>query len=406
MPIKGLTTDAAFPQIGSLRKGAPKPNERTPGRDLKHFRFVPDEGNPDLDAVFAEKYGDAPDRLVVFLPYPTADECFEAYFEEYVAGGLIRRCDGATCILWQQQDGTYSDAAKDCEAEAEETTTNAAAPCQCKAAGRLHVILPELEEFATVCVHTTSKNDIRNLARTLRICELFAQQSGGDLTAIPFLLYRKPTKISTPGEGGKRVRRTSHLLAIKPHKDWVARQLEAAKERALLGDGGALPAPEAPQLTAGAPVEIGGVASRRADEVEAAARMALESASPTEIKELQTLCSDYGFSGDTRALRIDFGERICQRTLGSFSACTSHEAERISSVLEQVMQRLRDPGRRLEFARFCRHQGLALEDDLHVFEALGDFAEALSDERPDDGAWKAPDGYLESLTDEDGFYAG
>ena len=43
MPIIGLTDrPASFPQIGILRKGAPKP-ERGPGRDLKHFRFDTDD---------------------------------------------------------------------------------------------------------------------------------------------------------------------------------------------------------------------------------------------------------------------------------------------------------------------------------------------------------------------------
>ena len=44
MPIKGLTNgEMDFPEIGRLRKGAPKTQADRPGKDLTYFRFEADE---------------------------------------------------------------------------------------------------------------------------------------------------------------------------------------------------------------------------------------------------------------------------------------------------------------------------------------------------------------------------
>ena len=43
--------------------------------------------------------------LSVFLPYATADENFQAWMEEYRAGGLVRRCDGETCVFQRDAQG-------------------------------------------------------------------------------------------------------------------------------------------------------------------------------------------------------------------------------------------------------------------------------------------------------------
>ena len=73
MPIIGLTDrPASFPQIGILRKGAPKP-ERGPGRDLKHFRF--DTDDTDAAGRFRTVYGNEPTSIHVFLPFASAAPC-------------------------------------------------------------------------------------------------------------------------------------------------------------------------------------------------------------------------------------------------------------------------------------------------------------------------------------------
>lgn len=238
MPIKHLQTDraAAFPCIGKLRKGGAKQTnakgKEVMGRDLDHFRFTSD----DADAVkaFTTYYGAEPKTIKVFLPYATADENFQAWLEEYRAGGLVRRCDGETCVFHRDAQGRAITAPTPCSKQ-----------CACKQVGRLSVIIPELVRLAYVTVETHSVYDIIQLTENLHA----AQALRGDLRGIPFILSRRDREISTPTDNGGRARRTKSLLFIEPDPAWVARQLESMRIAALpvIGDLPALP-PPAPRM--------------------------------------------------------------------------------------------------------------------------------------------------------------
>jgi hypothetical protein len=213
MPIKRLIQQAAsFPIIGKLRKGDKKGGNQ-PGKDLDYFRFDTD----DVDAMqkFSAKYGPKPKAITVYLPFRTIEENFTCWQEEYTAGGLKHRCDGDTCVIWQDEQGRYHHEPKPC-------------PGGCKEVGRLTVVIPELMRFAYVSVETHSLNDIMQLQRNLNAA--FALR--GDLTGIPFLLIRRLVEISTPsGTAGKRARRAKALLFLEPHPDWVqVRLLEMRRD--------------------------------------------------------------------------------------------------------------------------------------------------------------------------------
>ena len=83
MPIIGMTDTcrAAFPSLGTLRKGAPiDPDSHKPGKDLAYFRFV--ATSPEVQAAFDAAYGPQPASLSVYLPYPTVAEAFACWHEE------------------------------------------------------------------------------------------------------------------------------------------------------------------------------------------------------------------------------------------------------------------------------------------------------------------------------------
>lgn len=222
MPIKGLTDrQASFPQIGVLRKGEEKTGNK-PGADLKHFRFDADEATT---KTFEEAYGKEPRAIRVFVPFATTDENFEAWKEEWVAGGLKHRCDGETCSLWLTPQGTYSTEPKKC-------------PGGCKQAGRLKVVIPELKRLAYVTVLTTSKHDIMEIHANLSALEA----ARGSLVGIPLILRRVPREISTPTDDGKRVRREKWLINIEAQPQWVEMQLIAQEQQAIPVIGAA-PAP-------------------------------------------------------------------------------------------------------------------------------------------------------------------
>jgi hypothetical protein len=231
MAIKGLTHRApSFPEVGILRKGGPKTQANRPGPDLDHFRFMPTSDDREGAAVaeaFHSAYGGEPRLVNVCLPFRSTDECFEAWNEHWVAGGLVHRCDGETCVLWRTEDGGYSREPKPC-------------PGGCKPSGRLKVIVPELRRLAYVTVLTTSVHDVMHLDKQLRALEGLR----GDLRGIPLQLRRRKVSISTPGRDGKRIRRDKWLLSIEAAPSWVDLQLAAQEEAAT------------PQLTAGQEVEV------------------------------------------------------------------------------------------------------------------------------------------------------
>ena len=98
------------------------------------------------------------------------------------------------------------------------------------------VIVPELKRLAYLMVKTTSKNDCKELSGNLAAIEIEAGKMGRDLRGIPFVLRRVKREVSTPPAkaGEKRVRREKWLLHIEAAPEWVAMQIEAAHDWAML----------------------------------------------------------------------------------------------------------------------------------------------------------------------------
>lgn len=236
MPIIGLTdTGPQFPKIGTLRKGAPKPNEKQPGADLKDsFRF--DTDSADAATAFRAAYGDKPNNIRVMLMFGTVEENFAAWKEHYSAGALKRRCDGQTCSQRLTKDGTYDFTPTACEC----ALRGLQKPHACVSVGRLKVVIPELARMGYVLVGTTSIHDIIELQSNLEA----AAALRGDLRGIPFVLSRRPRKVSIPGDEGKRRRMEKWLLSLEPAPDWVRLQIVAMQRAALpVAETLALPAP-------------------------------------------------------------------------------------------------------------------------------------------------------------------
>ena len=214
MPIKNLTDRAAaFPRIGELRKGDTKPRDgNTPGKDLDHFRFTSDDAAAIRD--FEAAYGKEPRVIHCYLPYNSVDDNFQTYMEDWLAGGLVRRCDGENIQIERTSKGTYDRTPHVCKQGQQ-------GGCKCKQVGRLMLVIPELRRFAYVVALTTSIHDIMELHGNLRA----AMEIRGDLRGIPFILSRRPREISMPGPDGKRVRREKWLLSIEPAPVWVQEQI-------------------------------------------------------------------------------------------------------------------------------------------------------------------------------------
>lgn len=245
MGIKGLTGDTRWPRLGTLRKGGPmgettKNGRKVPviGTDLNDkLRFEGIDG--DVAASWKEAFGGdtIPAELVVTLPYPSVDACWQAWREHWVAGGLRYRCDGERHVLWlDETTGEYRHDPVPCPGSG---------TCEAEAVGRLEVIVPQLQRMGTVTVITTSLHDIRNMDGAIRVLALML----GDLTRVPVRLTRVQRRISTPSKGQNgeptRVKREKWLLHLEAAPAWVSRMMiERALDEPALGSGPAqLPAP-------------------------------------------------------------------------------------------------------------------------------------------------------------------
>ena len=237
MPIIGLTDRAAsFPRIGILRKGAPKVSDRQPGKDLNdHFRLESD--HRDVVETFASLYGDKPNNIRVMLMFPHAAQNFEAWKEHHSAGALKRRCDGQTCVQRLCTDGSYDFEPTTCVCATE--LSGADKKHLCRPVGRLKIVIPELARLGYILVPTTSIHDIIELTSNLEAAEALR----GDLRGIPFVLSRRPRKVSMASDNGQRRRVEKWLLSLEPAPDWVRLQIGEMARAALPAPALALPAP-------------------------------------------------------------------------------------------------------------------------------------------------------------------
>jgi hypothetical protein len=222
--------------------------------DLDYFRFTSEV--PGVAETFNDIYGEEPRLINVFLPHQTTDENWEAWNEEYVASGLVHRCDGEYVVRYRDaQTGTYvtpePNTIKCPYASGEKERTQGQG---CHPVGRLQVVVRELKRFAYVMVITSAFNDIPKLDGQLRALEGIY----GDLRGIPMQLRRVPSKISTPKSEKRdgqwvrtkdRARRESWLLSIEAAPEWADMQLESQRIQALPE------IPEAYQIEAGSAVE-------------------------------------------------------------------------------------------------------------------------------------------------------
>lgn len=214
MPIaKYQNKEASFPKLGTLRKGAPKP-ERGPGRDLNYFRFDPIDAQTGKD--FADHYGDEPRSINVFLPYATTDENFQCWQEEYSASELKHRCDGEFVYERDKRTGQLVKTDRPC-------------PGNCQEVGRLTVIIPELKRFAYVTVLTGSAHDLAELLSNLQAIEMLQR----DLRGIPMVLRRVKRMISTPMQDGKKRRVEKWLLNIEVAPQWARSMLTSMERHAM-----------------------------------------------------------------------------------------------------------------------------------------------------------------------------
>lgn len=209
MPIKTITRRTEFggaglPTIGTLRKGAPKPQKGL-GKDLDWLRL--DSPYEAVTGVYHHLYGEEPKQIPnVFLVGDTLSQAFTHYMEHWTKGGLKIRCDGETIV---KQDGQRTQAA--CLSQTDKG-------CQCKPKGYLAFRIPALEQasgqFGTIRMTIGAWNEIPAIVQTLSDL----QEQGLKLSQVPFVLKREPRKIKNPTNGAMMTKSLVYLLPMLPQQ--------------------------------------------------------------------------------------------------------------------------------------------------------------------------------------------
>lgn len=251
MPIKSIvgmsTRGQAFPQIGNWRKGAKKTGNR-PGKDLTYFRVEVDPLETEALEIIREVYGDEPNPVNIFMPFPTVLENFDFWYEAYQASRLIGRSEGPGGLIVRLVDHSNGDVLVSggiCVIPFADYNVGDPVPhtkyagkdhkgdyIKWKATGRLRVIVPELRRAVYFMVHTTSILDCQRIFEALE--NYYENFSHGDLRGIPMRMRRSPVTIRYPDPNNPGQRRTTEkwLISLELHPTYFDRSQTALQRGA------------------------------------------------------------------------------------------------------------------------------------------------------------------------------
>ena len=319
--------DLRLPRIGTIRKGAPKP-EKGPGRDLAHFRL--DRADPAVAAAWDEVFGREPKSISGILPYADPAANLEIWDELWQGKRLLWRGDGER--LHVQLDGNayvrYADNSGPAQPHAAGETVERLKVAR---VSRLRLLLPQLRIAGIFEVMSSSVIDADELWANI----MWIRSTVATLQGAPVTVFRAERQFNIPnpkGEGSMAV--TKHMLHLMLDGRYLDALLPGAK-------AGALPGPvAAPALPAGdesideddvedglieagpLPADEMVISETPANEFLAAAAAILETDTDVVTERLKAL-GYKGIPGDRakridayRRLRADIGENVQAELFG------------------------------------------------------------------------------------------
>jgi hypothetical protein len=269
MPIRDLLDSYKFgdglPRLAVIRKGAPKPNDNQPGRDLDgYFRIVMQPPYENHASTAAQLFGEKPtqfDQVRFFAP--NMNDVYSFWMMESSRTKLLHQCDGESETRW-------FDAESGKNMRGQRACSGLAGQCACKPSAELRCYLPALNQEiglpGFVSFVTTSWNDVRSLMA----CFLdIAAMGYTDLRLVEFTIGRAKKPINTPVAAPKDAKEAAAFRQKFKH-DWKPGE-KAKREKSLMfirvteafSRGYMLPPPlMAAQLTAGEQASVESVTGR------------------------------------------------------------------------------------------------------------------------------------------------
>lgn len=261
MPALDIQSDElGFPEAGRIRLGVKVTNDRGTEypRDVDHFVL---RDAPSL----VPYYGQAPQELLVYLPYPELERNFRVYHEEFRRGGLYCQGDGVHITWMVDPEGSgevvirggkvirdYQDESTTCRVGQEVSCSgldhDLYPRCQnCKPRGLLFLLVRDPQEpyqladrrLAYYRLGTSSVRNIRDITQQLNAIRQLASYMGRGLQGIPIVLRRVPGTVSvtTQSEKGeaRRAQVEKHFLQVEVDPQWAAAASIAMAHHALGG---------------------------------------------------------------------------------------------------------------------------------------------------------------------------
>lgn len=236
MPILDLQRKSALPEIGRIRKGAPKSEQGYVGQSLDYFRFTPQEDN-DVELIqrFEEVFGTQPKSISGYLAYASVDNTFVAWNEIYTNGGLQRQCDTKSITLLRQPDGNLANYTELPTSQRPMCAQAQNMQCECRPSGRLFLTIPQLKRWGAVCLVTSSKNDIVHIYQVLHHLKETIQNLNVELNQIPVRISRF-NKDVTVNKGGQPQKYNVALIRVEPHPEWVGQLYDLLEKPQILSN--------------------------------------------------------------------------------------------------------------------------------------------------------------------------
>jgi hypothetical protein len=237
----------AFPEAGTIRKGAPKPQGK-PGADLNdRFRVVVSPGMDDIRDAFLKVYQtETPTRIRAMIPFPKVSDAWAWQNEAYQAGRMVAQAvDDRFLVYRDPLTGVYE--VRDGEPFMAYTPGQHIVyerdgkrfDLPMKPSGRLRLWLPELGRMVFFTLKTTSFYDCQNISQNLAAVQGIADAlNHGNAAGIPLWIYRKKQSITWNKPDGTATRIDKWLVQVEVDPAYVQTAIARMSDFALTGGQG------------------------------------------------------------------------------------------------------------------------------------------------------------------------
>lgn len=223
-----------LPRIGTIRKGAPKP-EKGPGKDLEYFRL--DRADPGVAEAWHKVLGREPKSISGILPYSDPAENLSIWDELWQGKRLLWRGDGER--LHVKLDGSaYVRYAPGSGPPQPAAAGQMVSKLKVARVSRLRLLLPQLGAAGIFEVMSSSAIDADELWANL----MWIRSIVATLQGAPVTVFRAGRQFNVAQPDGKTMVVTKHMLHLMLDGRSIAALLPAPSSPAPLLLTGAPPA--------------------------------------------------------------------------------------------------------------------------------------------------------------------